>query len=37
MLAKKELPCFKIGSDWRFPLDAINEWIRDNTSRINKR
>jgi excisionase family DNA binding protein len=27
-LAKKgRIPAFKLGSDWRFNLDSINEWL----------
>ena len=31
MLAQNTLPAFKIGSDWRFHRDAIDEWIRSKT------
>ena len=37
MIKSGELPCFKLGSDWRFSLKAIDEWIRDNTARLNMR
>jgi excisionase family DNA binding protein len=31
-LAKRsELPCFKIGSDWRFDAAQIEGWIRSRT------
>jgi excisionase family DNA binding protein len=26
LLAKKQLPAFRVGSDWRFSLKAIDEW-----------
>lgn len=26
LLKKKELPAFKIGSDWRFNLESIDRW-----------
>lgn len=26
LLKKKRLPGFKIGSDWRFNVEAIDEW-----------
>jgi len=26
MLAKKQLPAFRVGSDWRFSLQAIDQW-----------
>jgi excisionase family DNA binding protein len=32
MLARKELPSFKIGSDWRFHREAIDDWIRSKSS-----
>lgn len=34
LLKKKELPGFKIGSDWRFNLESIDRWRADlETSR----
>lgn len=29
MLAKKQLPAFRVGSDWRFSLSAIDQWRTD--------
>jgi len=29
MLREGRLPGFRIGSDWRFSLEAIEEWVRD--------
>jgi excisionase family DNA binding protein len=29
MLAKKQLPAFRVGSDWRFSLRAIDQWRKD--------
>ena len=29
MLREGRLPGFRIGSDWRFSLKAIEEWVRD--------
>jgi excisionase family DNA binding protein len=26
MLAKKQLPAFRVGADWRFSLKAIDQW-----------
>lgn len=26
MLKKKEIPAFRVGSDWRFTIDAIDRW-----------
>lgn len=27
MLKRRELPAFKIGSDWRFDREVIDKWI----------
>jgi len=29
MLREGRLPGFRIGSDWRFSREAIDEWVRD--------
>jgi excisionase family DNA binding protein len=29
MLREGNLPGFRIGSDWRFSLEAIEQWLRD--------
>ena len=29
LLRKGKLPAFRIGSDWRFRLDEIEQWQRD--------
>jgi hypothetical protein len=29
VLKKKELPAFKVGSDWRFNLESIDKWSGD--------
>jgi excisionase family DNA binding protein len=29
MLRKGKLPGFRLGGDWRFHLDAIKQWQRD--------
>jgi excisionase family DNA binding protein len=26
MLKKNQIPAFKVGSDWRFSVEAINRW-----------
>lgn len=31
MLRRKELPAFKIGSDWRFPREQIEAYVRNAT------
>lgn len=33
MLKNNELPAFRIGSDWRFSREAIDEWIRSKNKR----
>ena len=33
LLRANQLPCMKIGSDWRFHREAIDQWIRDRTKR----
>jgi excisionase family DNA binding protein len=27
MLKKNQLPAFRIGSDWRFSVEAIDQWL----------
>lgn len=27
LIKRREIPCFKIGSDWRFRIDEISKWI----------
>ena len=27
MLKKNQLPAFRVGSDWRFTVDAIDRWL----------
>jgi excisionase family DNA binding protein len=29
LLAKRKLPAFRVGSDWRFSLSAIDQWRKD--------
>jgi excisionase family DNA binding protein len=29
LLARKKLPAFRVGSDWRFSLSAIDQWRKD--------
>lgn len=29
MLWRKRLPAFRVGSDWRFSLEAIERWLRE--------
>jgi excisionase family DNA binding protein len=32
MLKEGRLPAFRVGSDWRFSLDAIEQWQREQTN-----
>jgi excisionase family DNA binding protein len=27
MLKRRQIPAFRIGSDWRFTVEAIDEWL----------
>lgn len=29
LVRKKELPAFRLGRDWRFKLEAIENWMRE--------
>ncbi len=29
MVKKGQIPCFKIGSDWRFNVESIERWLGD--------
>jgi excisionase family DNA binding protein len=29
LLARKQIPAFRVGSDWRFSLQAIDQWRSD--------
>lgn len=37
LLYNGTLPAFKIGSDWRFSLKSVDDWIRDTTTRTIRR
>ncbi|HEY6394374.1 MAG TPA: helix-turn-helix domain-containing protein [Candidatus Binataceae bacterium] len=34
MLRRRQLPAFKIGTDWRFHIDAIQNWQAQATERL---
>jgi excisionase family DNA binding protein len=36
LLKKGQLPAFKIGSDWRFNVEAIDRWRMGNSSALNE-
>jgi excisionase family DNA binding protein len=33
MLRKRQLPAFRVGSDWRFTVDEIDRWLSDAEAR----
>jgi excisionase family DNA binding protein len=33
LLKRKELPGFKVGSDWRFNVEAIDRWLAEREIR----
>jgi excisionase family DNA binding protein len=33
MLREGRLPGFRIGSDWRFSVEAIDQWLRDQSQK----
>lgn len=35
MLKSKEIPAFRVGSQWRFKKDAIDKWIEANNVSVN--
>jgi excisionase family DNA binding protein len=36
LLKKQQLPGFKIGSDWRFNLEAIDKWRMQQSVALNE-
>ena len=32
MIRQGRIPCFRVGSDWRFSLEAIERWQQENTN-----
>jgi len=32
LLKKHGIPAFKIGSEWRFNLESVEEWVRERES-----
>jgi excisionase family DNA binding protein len=34
LLKSRELPAFRVGSDWRFDRETIDEWIRSKHGQI---
>jgi len=37
LLAKKQLPAFKVGNQWRFQRKMIEAWLRKNSNVQKKR
>jgi excisionase family DNA binding protein len=37
LLKKQQLPAFKIGSDWRFNVEAIDQWRMQRAAALNER
>jgi excisionase family DNA binding protein len=33
LLKKREIPAFKVGSDWRFNLESIQRWMNEREFR----
>jgi excisionase family DNA binding protein len=34
LLKSREIPAFRVGSDWRFDRETIDEWIRSRHGQI---
>jgi excisionase family DNA binding protein len=32
LIKKGKLPCFRVGGQWRFKKDLLDEWIAQNTN-----
>jgi len=32
MLKKQQLPAFRVGGDWRFTVEALDEWLSEADS-----
>jgi excisionase family DNA binding protein len=37
MAKQGEIPCFKVGDEWRFKFDSINSWIIEKEKLNEKR
>ena len=37
LVAKKKLPAFKVGAQWRFRKEMIDSWLEDNSNLLKKR
>jgi len=36
LVAKKKLPAFKVGNQWRFKLKVIDAWLENNSNMRSK-
>jgi excisionase family DNA binding protein len=34
MAKRGDIPCFKVGDEWRFRLEAIEQWILEKEKKI---
>jgi excisionase family DNA binding protein len=37
LLKRKGLPGFRVGSDWRFSVPIIDEWIKEKAAKVTSR
>jgi len=37
MLREGKIPAFRVGQDWRFNLDTIDKWMREEADRAKPR
>lgn len=37
MAHKGQIPCFKVGDQWRFRMEAINKWINYQENKRNRK
>jgi excisionase family DNA binding protein len=37
LLKNKSIPAFKLGSEWRFLQEAIEEWFKENAGSLNQK
>ncbi len=38
LLKRRELPAYRVGSDWRFNLEAIEEWrLSKNDNKVSRK
>ncbi len=37
LLRRRQLPTFRVGSDWRFNIEEVNLWMREGSSQDSQR